>query len=196
MTNEPQVLLSFSTFFSTSSTHATWGIHPFGKLTLHCLRQLTSNFGLLLHTHAVILLEDLLQKLSNENVAKHARCSHLCTHWMDQCSCVEFQKITQGPVNMKSYTLSATLYNSDSENTILSFHVNFQYLQSYIKIFRFWELRTWGRMVSLPLRSCSPMSEILWPSITIWPPADSINRNRATVREDLPAPVLPTIPIC
>lgn len=53
---------------------------------------------------------------------------------------------------------------------------------------------TCGRIVSCNLRSCNPISDILCPSMTIPPPADSINLNNATVREDLPAPVLPTIP--
>ena len=45
------------------------------------------------------------------------------------------------------------------------------------------------------LRSCSPMSEIRTPSITILPPAASISLNNAKVKDDFPAPVLPTIPI-
>ena len=50
-------------------------------------------------------------------------------------------------------------------------------------------------MVSLERRSCSPILEISTPSMTIFPPADSRIRNRATVRLDLPAPVRPKIPI-
>ena len=34
------------------------------------------------------------------------------------------------------------------------------------------------------------------PSITILPPALSRIRNKAKVRDDLPAPVRPTMPIC
>ena len=50
-------------------------------------------------------------------------------------------------------------------------------------------------IVSLDLRSCSPKSEILMPSMAMYPPAASIMRNNARAKEDLPAPVLPTIPI-
>ena len=41
---------------------------------------------------------------------------------------------------------------------------------------------------------CSPISEMSMPSIFIVPSAASIIRNRAKVKEDLPAPVRPTIP--
>ena len=57
------------------------------------------------------------------------------------------------------------------------------------------ESRTCGKMVSFDLRSCSPMSDALRPSITMLPPAASVRRNNATVMDDFPAPVLPTIPI-
>ncbi|KAJ8311464.1 hypothetical protein KUTeg_010819 [Tegillarca granosa] len=53
---------------------------------------------------------------------------------------------------------------------------------------------TCGRIVILERKSCRPKSDILIPSITILPPAASINRNRDKVSDDLPAPVLPTIP--
>ena len=43
--------------------------------------------------------------------------------------------------------------------------------------------------------SCKPILEISTPSITMEPPADSMIRNKARVKEDLPAPVRPTIPI-
>ena len=44
------------------------------------------------------------------------------------------------------------------------------------------------------LRSLSPIVAISIPSIRMAPPTDSMIRNRASVREDFPAPVLPTIP--
>ena len=50
-------------------------------------------------------------------------------------------------------------------------------------------------MVSLDLRSCSPIVSIFIPSMLISPPAASMMRNKDNVMEDLPAPVLPTIPI-
>lgn len=40
------------------------------------------------------------------------------------------------------------------------------------------------------------MFAIFTPSITILPSAPSIRRNSDRAREDLPAPVLPTMPIC
>ena len=54
---------------------------------------------------------------------------------------------------------------------------------------------TCGMMVSLDLRSCSPIVSIFIPSMLISPPAASVMRNKDNVMEDLPAPVLPTIPI-
>ena len=48
----------------------------------------------------------------------------------------------------------------------------------------------------LDLRSWSPMSAMTRPSITMLPTAASITRKSASDRDDLPAPVLPTIPIC
>ena len=50
-------------------------------------------------------------------------------------------------------------------------------------------------MVRRERRSCSPMVAISTPSITILPPALSRIRNNAKAREDLPAPVRPTMPI-
>ena len=55
---------------------------------------------------------------------------------------------------------------------------------------------TCGMIVSLERRSCSPIVAISIPSIKILPPALSRMRNKAKVRDDLPAPVRPTIPIC
>ena len=55
---------------------------------------------------------------------------------------------------------------------------------------------TCGIIVSLDLRSWSPISEILIPSMVISPPAASSSRNKQRVIEDFPAPVRPTIPIC
>ena len=54
---------------------------------------------------------------------------------------------------------------------------------------------TWGKIVRPALRSCNPMVLMSRLSIMIEPPAASITRNRAMEREDLPAPVLPTMPI-
>ena len=55
---------------------------------------------------------------------------------------------------------------------------------------------TCGMIVSLERRSWSPIVAISIPSIKILPPALSRMRNKAKVREDFPAPVRPTIPIC
>ena len=46
----------------------------------------------------------------------------------------------------------------------------------------------------LERRSWSPKSAIFMPSIKMAPSADSMIRKRASVREDFPAPVRPTIP--
>ena len=51
-------------------------------------------------------------------------------------------------------------------------------------------------MVIRDLRSCSPIIDISTPSICILPFAASIILNNARVKDDFPAPVLPTIPIC
>lgn len=48
----------------------------------------------------------------------------------------------------------------------------------------------------LKRKSWSPIFAILIPSIIISPTAASLIRNKPKVREDFPAPVLPTIPIC
>ena len=56
-------------------------------------------------------------------------------------------------------------------------------------------LVTCGMMVSLDLRSCSPIVLIFIPSMLISPPAASMIRNKDNVMDDFPAPVLPTIPI-
>ena len=50
-------------------------------------------------------------------------------------------------------------------------------------------------MVSLDLRSWRPILAMLMPSMNISPLAASMIRNNPMVREDFPAPVLPTIPI-
>jgi hypothetical protein len=57
-------------------------------------------------------------------------------------------------------------------------------------------LYTCGIMVIRDLRSCSPIIDISTPSICILPFAASIILNNARVKDDFPAPVLPTIPIC
>ena len=51
-------------------------------------------------------------------------------------------------------------------------------------------------MVNLDLRSYNPNLVISSPSIVIVPDAGSRRRNIDSVREDLPAPVRPTIPTC
>ena len=55
---------------------------------------------------------------------------------------------------------------------------------------------TWGMMVSFSRRSWSPMEAMSTPSIVIWPPAASRILKRQFVRDDFPAPVRPTTPIC
>ena len=57
-------------------------------------------------------------------------------------------------------------------------------------------LLTCGMIVMRLRRSWSPISVILTPSTVMMPPAGSMRRNRPIVREDLPAPVRPTIPTC
>ena len=57
-------------------------------------------------------------------------------------------------------------------------------------------IHTCGMMVSRERRSRSPIAAISTPSITIFPPALSRIRNKAKAKEDLPAPVRPTMPIC
>ena len=56
-------------------------------------------------------------------------------------------------------------------------------------------LSTCGMMVNFDLRSWRPRSDTLIPSMEMYPPAASMMRNNARAKEDLPAPVLPTIPI-
>lgn len=51
-----------------------------------------------------------------------------------------------------------------------------------------------GRMVNLDLRSCKPNFVTSSPSIVILPEEGSRSRNTEYVKEDFPAPVLPTIP--
>lgn len=53
---------------------------------------------------------------------------------------------------------------------------------------------TWGIMDSLLLKSCNPIAVIETPSIFNTPVGSAI-RNNADIRDDLPAPVRPTIPI-
>lgn len=48
----------------------------------------------------------------------------------------------------------------------------------------------------LPRMSCSPIVEMSIPSIEIFPWDASTILNNANVRDDFPAPVRPTIPIC
>ena len=52
-----------------------------------------------------------------------------------------------------------------------------------------------GMMLSLDLRSCSPMVQMSTQSTSIWPIVGSTIRKRACIRVDLPLPVLPTIPV-
>ena len=49
-------------------------------------------------------------------------------------------------------------------------------------------------IVILERNSCNPRDAISTPSMRIEPSAASIIRNRAKVKDDFPAPVLPTIP--
>ena len=53
---------------------------------------------------------------------------------------------------------------------------------------------SWGMMEILDRRSCNPMLLVSIPSIKIFP-SGSLNRKRAEISDDLPAPVRPTIPI-
>ena len=50
-------------------------------------------------------------------------------------------------------------------------------------------------MVNLDLRSCKPSLVTSSPSIVMVPDAGSKRRNTEYVKDDFPAPVLPTIPI-
>ncbi len=56
------------------------------------------------------------------------------------------------------------------------------------------EKPTCGIIVSLDLRSCRPIFSVMTSSMTMLPAAASMIRNRPKVMDDLPAPVLPTIP--
>ena len=51
-----------------------------------------------------------------------------------------------------------------------------------------------GMMEILERRSCSPMLLVSIPSMKILP-SGSVSRKREAIKDDLPAPVLPTIPI-
>ena len=53
---------------------------------------------------------------------------------------------------------------------------------------------TCGIIDTFSLKSCNPISLIDTPSIFILP-CGSARRNKADIRDDLPAPVRPTIPI-
>jgi len=53
---------------------------------------------------------------------------------------------------------------------------------------------SWGMMESLDRNSCSPNSCISTPSIVMLPSLIA-NLNKAEIKDDFPAPVLPTIPI-
>ena len=53
---------------------------------------------------------------------------------------------------------------------------------------------TWGRTVSLERKSRNSSDAVSSPSMVIVPEAGSNNRKRAKVKDDLPAPVLPTMP--
>ena len=54
---------------------------------------------------------------------------------------------------------------------------------------------SWGMMLNLDRKSCSPIEEMLMPSIRTWPAAGSTMRKSVCIRVDLPLPVLPTIPV-
>lgn len=55
---------------------------------------------------------------------------------------------------------------------------------------------TWGMIVSFDLKSCRPMVDMSQPSIHMLPSTALMMRKSAKVRDDFPAPVRPTIPIC
>ena len=61
--------------------------------------------------------------------------------------------------------------------------------------FQYTQHITCGIMDIFLRRSCSPMLVICIPSISNTP-SGSANLNNADNKEDLPAPVLPTMPIC
>ena len=61
-------------------------------------------------------------------------------------------------------------------------------------LFQYTQHITCGIMDIFLRRSCSPMSVICIPSISNTP-SGSANLNNADNKEDLPAPVLPTMPI-
>ena len=54
---------------------------------------------------------------------------------------------------------------------------------------------TCGIVEILLLRVCKPISVMVTPSIST-KPSGSANRNKAAMRDDFPAPVLPTTPTC
>ena len=58
------------------------------------------------------------------------------------------------------------------------------------------DYNTCGIMVIFDLRSCNPIVDISIPSTMTLPAAGSIILSNPRVKEDFPAPVLPTIPIC
>lgn len=60
--------------------------------------------------------------------------------------------------------------------------------------FCYYNCYTWGMIVMRDLRSWSPMSAILTPSMKIFPLAASKILKIPRASEDFPAPVLPTIP--
>lgn len=54
---------------------------------------------------------------------------------------------------------------------------------------------SWGMMLSLVLKSCSPINEISLPSIKIWPTVGSTIWKSVWMRLDLPLPLLPMMPV-
>jgi len=54
---------------------------------------------------------------------------------------------------------------------------------------------SWGMMEILDRKLCNPNSCISIPSIMILPSLKA-NLNKAKIKDDFPAPVLPTIPTC
>ena len=73
---------------------------------------------------------------------------------------------------------------------------SFVYCQQFSACLSHVRYDTCGIIVSRERRACRPITAISTPSITILPADGSMIRNRPRVRDDLPAPVRPTIPTC
>lgn len=122
------------------------------------------------------LLADFISKLA---LIKSLENYQICYQYWHSSSVIVVNRKVHQHIRLTSQICSS-VYSSSGSRLLLTVPSNM--------------VGSCGIMLSLDLRSCTPIEHMLMPSIMIQPPTGSIILKRVCMRVDFPLPVLPTIP--